>query len=331
MKRAVYAVFILVTVLPAVSSAGKGDDKSAEKKSEDARSSKETADKNQSDDSSSKTESESPTTCRLKMQKVTQPDKGTYTQYKYENGNLVKKITDDGMDKDSEPNSVRTYSYDDEGNLVRQEDDTSGLDEVPDGKTDWVTEFTYDAEGNRTKKLTDSDVDGETDLVWRYEYNEKGQRTVARYNSNLDGSADKILRYEYEDGRLVKKLQDGYLPDEKPDGEANIVHEYGYDEDGRIKSHRETGPSGKPVVKKYFHDENGALKKRTYDGGWKEAADGDPDKIRRYEYTDSSKTVRIEFDNGKEKVKRFDCTDGATPWERAVQSDLYEWLPDNIN
>ncbi len=106
---------------------------------------------------------------------------GTNTFYTYENGLLIREDT--YMGKIREPGWIRIYTYDDKGNLIRQEEDGNYNERNGD-----ITEFTYtyDAQGNvltkeavceDQKTVTTFDAHGNVLTMKSY----KGEELVREY------------------------------------------------------------------------------------------------------------------------------------------------------
>lgn len=118
---------------------------------------------------------------------------GVYSySYTYdEDGNLVRYEYDDG--DDGVADYVATYTWDPEGNLVRYERDSDG-----DGDLDYVATYAWDENGNIEAYTIDEDGDGELDHSYSYTYDDAGLRLHAEEDLDGDGLSDIWFTYTYD-------------------------------------------------------------------------------------------------------------------------------------
>ena len=141
------------------------------------------------------------------------------TTYTYDdNGNRLNYSFD--TDANGEPNSITTYAYDTDGNQLTQSEDTNG-----DGEANeiYTYTYTYDDNGNMlTKSVGDSPYE-----IFTYTYDDDGNRLTESIDFNFDGDPDQILTYTYDgDGNTLTKSYDvnGF----------SFITTYAYDDHGNL-------------------------------------------------------------------------------------------------
>jgi YD repeat-containing protein len=124
---------------------------------------------------------------------------------------------------DGEPNSIHTYTYDADGNLLTESFDSDG-----DGEPNRIFTYTYDVDGNKLTFSFDSDGDGEPNNIYTYTYDVNGNKLTTTSDRDGDGEPNRITTYTYDaDGNLLT-----YSVDSNADGEPNSITTYTYDTDG---------------------------------------------------------------------------------------------------
>ncbi|MEM1174352.1 MAG: hypothetical protein AAGI27_06040 [Pseudomonadota bacterium] len=154
-------------------------------------------------------------------------------------------MNNDGIDQ------IRTYSYDDFGELVLEEIDNDGqpgLDEIVTIRydengalvfrerlnvaagTSLIQQFNTDAAGNRTEYLIDNEGDGIFDRRDTFVYNEFRDWTRREIDDNNDGIVDQILTRAFN-SRGIQTLA---TEDRDADGVPNRTTEFVIDADNRV-------------------------------------------------------------------------------------------------
>ena len=163
-------------------------------------------------------------------------------------GLMVKKITvRNGTGFEEDQVTEETSSYDDQGNLLRQETDSPYYHVI--------TEYEYDERGNRIRYMT---AYSETEVyIMEYDLDEEG-RTLAMRSLNTDGTVRYSYQYEYEDGRTSKEIYDS--------GDYHSVTTYTYDGQGNVLN-RHTDSTDWDTDSTYTYDEEGRQLTYTYYDG----------------------------------------------------------------
>jgi YD repeat-containing protein len=89
-----------------------------------------------------------------------------------------------------------TYTYDAQGNQSRREVDTGD-----DGTLDSIYDYTYDAQGLKVRKEADSDADGTPDAITLYTYGTR--RLLIEHDSDADGTVDSSREMTWSGRRPV--------------------------------------------------------------------------------------------------------------------------------
>tara|TARA_Y100000310_G_C20399941_1_gene676915 strand:- start:138 stop:794 length:657 start_codon:yes stop_codon:yes gene_type:complete len=160
--------------------------------------------------------------------------------------------------------------YDDDGNKMKE-----AYDRDYDGKINTVLTYEYDVNGNMIKK-TFFDSNGsewgyrgignnyEVEHVWTWKYDDNGRKIKQTYDHDSDGNFNEVLTYEYgaikeswnRDSNVKIKVNDiitfeyegnahKYSWDRNGDGNIEFVNIEELDEDGRkIKEFRDWNGDG---------------------------------------------------------------------------------------
>ncbi len=237
------------------------------------------------------------------------------------------------------PDSTISYSYDNEGRLVREkrysgtEDDealhvvTYSYDEnrrvraerydgaYVGGEIEQLTVYTYDGD-QQTEKLIYNGSEDEDHLTERhkYKYDDEGNRVWAGVDGIITGSPTGEFKqktlYEYDDqGRRTRKKIEGgvnYGPDE-----VQAVVSYSYENGRRVRAEKDGGPPAPPdgepdKVISHEYDERGRRVRTAWDGGYEgEKVNSEPNWIETYEYDDRGNRVTstLDFDADGEPNK----------------------------
>ena len=194
------------------------------------------------------------------------------TTYTYDdNGNRLNYSFD--TDANGEPNSITTYAYDTDGNQLTQSEDTNG-----DGEANeiYTYTYTYDDNGNMlTKSVGDSPYE-----IFTYTYDDDGNRLTESIDFNFDGDPDQILTYTYDgDGNTLTKSYD-------VNGFSFITtYAYAYDDHGNLKSEifdRDSDGEANEIYT-YTYDDNGNMLTKSYDTD----TNGEPNSIQTNTYDDN--------------------------------------------
>ena len=117
-------------------------------------------------------------------------------------------------DADGNPNSIDTYTYDTDGNLL-----ISSYDADADGEPNSITTYTYDTDGNRLIYSNDTDADGEPNISQTNAYDTDGNPLISSFDNDANGEPNSITTNTYDtDGNL---LIDSY--DADADGEDDQI------------------------------------------------------------------------------------------------------------
>jgi hypothetical protein len=155
---------------------------------------------------------------------------------------------DDNNDGTIDSWRTRAFSYDTNGNRTLTVS-------VADGVADYREETSYDAKGNMTLMVYDSNGDGILDKRIVYTLNATSQLTLAEEVSNLDGTIDKRTTYTYgNNGRVTLADEDS-----NNDGSVDIRTTYAYDAQGhRTRKERDDKADGYIDQREiYTYDANG--------------------------------------------------------------------------
>lgn len=123
------------------------------------------------DDDESSTDDPTPVSYQKTMEKIDSDFDGVtdsvYT-YSYDlQGNLITKNHYTGEDDSGEPDEIITYQYDSSGNRIKEMRDLNG-----DGTVDEISNYFYDGNGNLSRIEEDNDndattpVDSVTEFTW---------------------------------------------------------------------------------------------------------------------------------------------------------------------
>lgn len=141
---------------------------------------------------------------------------------------------------------VRSYEYEGGEYPVRRLIDGVGRREAPDGTIDIVWRYQYNAERRRTRKALEYPRGASRaekrrfgpEAIWLYRYDGNHRTHEAYYPSPKEPPSQlepaRVITYEYDDrGNRVRKERDGVFdddrPNEKPDGEPEMVWTYDYE------------------------------------------------------------------------------------------------------
>lgn len=239
------------------------------------------------------------------------------TSYDYrEDGELAAKQNDN--DGDGEADSGTTYVYDDDGKLLRIEEDEDLSDELVNrvssfeydeqGRRTQVevyegatpasrTTFTYDGEGNLTRREEDQDIDEALDAVEEWTF-ESGVLASHELDNDGDGLADERQTFDAA-GRVL--TDEGYH-----DGMLDVSTAYEYDDDGNVVVERATnGEATLLSLKQYTYDASARLTELTVDSD----GDGIDDVVTRWSYDADGHVLTVEERRGADPEAPFVVTE----------------------
>ena len=193
-------------------------------------------------------------------------------------------------DANGEPNSITTYTYDDNGNRLNYSFDTDA-----NGEPNSITTYAYDTDGNQLTQSEDTNGDGEANEIYTYTYtyDDNGNMLTKSYDTDTNGEPNSIQTNTYDDNgnRLI------YSIDTDANGEPNSIFTSTYDTDGNeLTFGLDTDANGEPnSITTYAYDDDGNLLTESDDYN----GNGEPNEITIYTYEDSSIAVNIMrfFDN----------------------------------
>ncbi len=154
-------------------------------------------------------------------------DRTSIRSFTYDaNGNLITESRDGGelSDADGTPDAIDTYTYDKQGNQLTLSKDYNG-----DGTADYIENFAYDDNGhllNITSDFYRSDGTVITNFATT-SYDAEGNLDRKSFDFGNDGTIDDIESYTYDDNGNVLSLYQG-----NNDGSINPLYTYTYDEKG---------------------------------------------------------------------------------------------------
>ena len=119
------------------------------------------------------------------------------------------------------------YAYDDNGHLVRREEDYNA-----DGVTDILDIKTYDDQGNMVRDEQDHDMDGVFDRtrVHQYTYDDAGNMLIERYDNDGDGVIEKSFTRTFDDQSRIISLTET----REETGYILSIITYTYDDAGNV-------------------------------------------------------------------------------------------------
>jgi hypothetical protein len=210
-------------------------------------------------------------------------------------------------------------------------------DDGPDGISDWITIYTYDADGNLDTVTVDEDADGLIDRIITYTWTADGQQSTIGYDLDADGVDDYTVEYYYDaaGNEIRAKLLMGTTTIE--------AYDYTYDADGNMLSY-EVDSDGDGVVDSratYTWDVNGNLVRTETDSDGNYLAD----EIITYTYDADDNLIEVQTDSdadGTVDTSAWYTYDSAGNLDRVafdqdgdgflVSSEdyclLYDWSPD---
>ncbi len=217
--------------------------------------------------------------------------------YEYdEEGRLAEERTDN--DGDGTPDRVKTFSYDERGNLIRRTNSVN----------DTVETFSYDESDNLISRLTETDsatnlesyvynnglldrfesdlgADGSIDQTTEYSYDSDGRVTAYTLDTDGDGSVDSASSYLYDNG-----LVSIFSEDKDNDGTPNFIVAYSYDVRGNRTSHNiDISLDGFPSsLSTFTYDSNDNISRYEQDRD----LDGNADYIEAYRYNNEGQRTR---------------------------------------
>jgi len=156
-----------------------------------------------------------------------------YSEYTYDDHGNWLSVTTEFMGHVIGSEYDHTYNASDQ--LTRTEVDnlaTVGVD------VDEIITYTYDSNGNKIKEESDLLGDETVDSVFTFEYDSSGNKTKINQDIDNDGTIELITVNSYNSGnKLIKVELDGELQpgDDLPDGTPDSVSTYTYDTSGRIE------------------------------------------------------------------------------------------------
>ena len=209
--------------------------------------------------------------------------------------NLPSKIVSEGNIGTKES----TYTYDDVGNLVKQE-------MAYDGDV-MVYEYGYDAYNRHTSAVYY--LNGEEMHTYSYIYNDLGQITKVTYEEN--GVLVDENTYEYDENGNIALCY--YVAD----GETLYTYTYTYDENGNMTREHCADYTGGYYAIDYVYDTDGKLTHETYTDG------GDPIVVD-YIYDDAGNCIKEECtypDGTSETLTREYDTNGNVTKEIRTSAD----------
>jgi YD repeat-containing protein len=218
---------------------------------------------------------------------------------------------------DGSVDRISTIVYDDEGQLVRYEEEIAnfGVDgpdrieriEYDDhgnptsmtltkGDLEWFTRWTYGPLGERTSVTEGQEGVGTTEMT-RWEFDKYGNTVLMERDEDGDGSPNAVEAYAYdEEGRLIRTDRINRA------GEITSAITREYDEAGRLALTSYIDRDGKVWSVRFVTYDDAGRKIRevvTYEG------DVNPDRAETFEYDDSGRLTREERDDGNDGTADF--------------------------
>jgi len=174
------------------------------------------------------------------------------------------------------------------------------FDDGPDGTSDFITVYTYDADGLLDTVSVDEDGDGLLDRIYSYTWTADEQEATIGYDLDADGVDDYTVEYYYDgDGNEIRaKVLLGTTTIE--------VYDYTYDADGNMLS-SEVDSDGDGTADSrvtYTYDANGNLISEETDSDGNYLAD----EIKTYTYDADDNLIEVQTDSDA------DGTTDATAW-----------------
>lgn len=206
------------------------------------------------------------------------------TSYSFDDeGKLVRRAAD--YDRDGTPDEVIVYTYDAAGNLVRDAQTYDG------GETaDYVAMYSYDAAGNQIGRTRDLDGDGTIDDTATYSYDANGNRTREESGGGTGAMASRIASDTYDaNGNHTRSEQD-----RNGDGTADQINTFAYDANGnRVRSEQDDNGDGTADASSdAIYDAQNKLVREENDRN----GDDQPEQIATYVYDANANLIREEID-----------------------------------
>jgi hypothetical protein len=123
-------------------------------------------------------------------------------------------------DGDESPNSIRTYTYDVDGNQLMDSNDSNG-----DDNPDYTSTYTYDANSNKLTNSLDFNGDDNPDVIYNYTWDANGDNLTSGSESGL-GKSTGTNTYDVYGNLLTRST------DSNGDKKADSITTFTYDADG---------------------------------------------------------------------------------------------------
>lgn len=225
------------------------------------------------------------------------------------NGNLVREervsLFPSGTD------GIYFYLYDGDGSLIRREVGTDG-DETQGTGIDAVYEYVNDAQGRRLLEAFDNNGDGVPESSTAYFYDTDGNPLRNEYDNDGDGTPDSTNSFVHD---TVGNLVHGEY-DSNGDGMPETSVDYTYDTEGNLvrELHYRNGDASTGRTYDYLYDAEGILTRMEYDSN----GDGIPETIDAYNYNADGNLSLIESyapgNEGAESEETFTYESNADGW-----------------
>jgi len=215
---------------------------------------------------------------------------------------------------DEKDDEVAKYTYDTNGNLIKEARDISD-----DGTVDYAMNYTYDPNGNLIKEERDNSNDGTIDSVTitNNTYDANGNLIITEIDLNNDEAIDLVIKFTYDaNGNLIKSESEiiafkiksvinytldhnWYLIKEEHrnpvDGTIYLVINYTYNDNWcRIKEEHDRDADGKiDYLKKITYDRDGNRIKEEGDSD----GDGKIDYFKNFTYVADGHWITEERDS----------------------------------
>ena len=188
-------------------------------------------------------------------------------------------------------NSIVEFSYDTQGNMIKQT-----FDYAADGSIDNISEYSFDSQGNNTQIIRGANGSGIGGAIYRYSYDAQGNQTQQTLDRGADGALESIYTYSFD----AQGNQTSYETDNDADGNADTRYVSIFDALGNRTRYELDTNADNSTDNIYHHsyDAKGNLTQTNYD----QDADGQTDSINNYLYNDKGDRLRTENDTDADGV-----------------------------
>jgi len=219
------------------------------------------------------------------------------TDYQYDSlGRLSEESTD--LDSDGTPERIKTYSYDENGNLTQKTNSIDNTIEtltyntnnqitsrsVVSDSTQSIESFTY-TNGLLERFENDLGADGSIENITKYSYDESGNLSGYEVDKNADGNPEVVTSQLYENNRVSIISED-----KNNDGTPDFIIAYHYDIRGNRTSHNiDISLDGFPnSLSTFTYDSNNNITRYEQDRD----LDGIADYVEAYRYNNDGQRTR---------------------------------------